>query len=87
MFLASHIGAVYGMPGPEALMLIRDSVEHANRKERVYADRWQVNDLAIWDNRDTMHRSRTYDDQRYTRDVCRQILQGSGPRVEFAGVP
>jgi len=38
LFLAFHIGAVYGMPGPEALMLIRDLMEHATRVERACAN-------------------------------------------------
>jgi hypothetical protein len=36
--LDSHTGAVYGMPRPEALLLISDLMEHSTRKERVCAD-------------------------------------------------
>jgi len=81
LFLASHIGAVHGMPRPEALMLIRDLMEHAVQKERVYAHPWQVNDLVIWDNRCTMHRGRAYDDQRYKRDMRRLTLEDCAPTL------
>ena len=65
LFLSSHIGRIHGMPTPEALMLLRDLMEHATQRQFVYAHRWAVGDLVMWDNRCTMHRGRGYDDKRY----------------------
>jgi alpha-ketoglutarate-dependent 2,4-dichlorophenoxyacetate dioxygenase len=84
LFLASHIGAIHGMPRPEAMMLIRDLIEHATRREFVYRHQWRANDLVIWDNRCTLHRGRAYDDQRYKRDMRRITLQDRAPTLEQA---
>ncbi len=81
LYLASHIGAIHGMPLPEALMLIRDLTEHATQRQFVYSHTWRVNDLVIWDNRCTMHRGRAYDDQRYKRDMRRMTLEDSAPTL------
>ena len=81
LYLASHIGAIHGMPRPEALMLIRDLTEHATQRQFVYSHTWRVNDLVIWDNRCTLHRGRAYDDQRYRRDMRRMTLEDSAPTL------
>jgi alpha-ketoglutarate-dependent 2,4-dichlorophenoxyacetate dioxygenase len=61
LFLSTHIGAIDGLPVPEAVMLIKDLVEHATQRQFVYAHVWRPFDLVIWDNRATMHRARRYD--------------------------
>ena len=81
LYLASHIGAIHGMPRPEALMLIRDLTEHATQRQFVHSHTWRVHDLVIWDNRCTMHRGRAYDDQRYQRDMRRMTLEDSAPTL------
>ena len=81
LYLASHIGAIHGMPRPEALLLIRDLTEHATQREFVYRHTWRVHDLVIWDNRCTMHRGRAYDDQGYQRDMRRMTLEDVAPTL------
>jgi alpha-ketoglutarate-dependent 2,4-dichlorophenoxyacetate dioxygenase len=61
LFLSAHIGAIDGLPVPEAVMLIRDLTEHATQRQFVYAHVWRPFDLVMWDNRATMHRARRYD--------------------------
>jgi alpha-ketoglutarate-dependent 2,4-dichlorophenoxyacetate dioxygenase len=82
LFLASHIGTIHGMPRPEAMMLIRDLVEHATQRQFVYSHQWRVRDLVIWDNRCTLHRGRSYDDQRYKRDMRRVTLEDCAPTLQ-----
>jgi alpha-ketoglutarate-dependent 2,4-dichlorophenoxyacetate dioxygenase len=84
LFLSSHIGRIQGMPTPEAMMLIRDLLEHATHPERVYVHRWQVGDLVMWDNRCTLHRGRAYDDRRHPRDMRRVTLSDVAPTLEQA---
>jgi alpha-ketoglutarate-dependent 2,4-dichlorophenoxyacetate dioxygenase len=84
LYLSAHIGRIQGMPGPEALMLIRDLTEHATQPHLVYTHRWAVGDLVMWDNRCTMHRGRPYDDQRYKRDMRRVTLSDVAPTLEQA---
>ena len=61
LFLSAHIGAIKGLPVPEARMFIRDLTEHATQREYVYRHQWNKWDLVMWDNRVTMHRARRYD--------------------------
>ncbi|MBM4443609.1 MAG: TauD/TfdA family dioxygenase [Candidatus Rokubacteria bacterium] len=83
LFLASHAGAIVGWPRPEAMALLKDLTEHATQREFVYAHRWSVNDLVMWDNRRTMHRARPFPAHE-PRDVRRTTLVGDGPTAPQA---
>ena len=76
LFLAAHAGAIVGWTIPEARMFLRDLTEHATRPEFVYSHAWRPNDLVMWDNRQTMHRARRFDDRNEVRDVRRTTLAG-----------
>jgi alpha-ketoglutarate-dependent 2,4-dichlorophenoxyacetate dioxygenase len=80
LYLASHAGAIVGMPMPEARLLLRDLTEHATQPAFVYVHKWRVNDLVIWDNRQTMHRVRRYDESQ-PRDMRRTTVAGEEPTV------
>jgi alpha-ketoglutarate-dependent 2,4-dichlorophenoxyacetate dioxygenase len=80
LYLSSHAGAILGMPMPEARILLRDLTEHATQPRFVYIHRWQRNDLVMWDNRQTMHRGRRYDESQ-PRDVRRTTVAGDAPTV------
>ena len=82
IYLASHIGTVHGMPRPEAMVLIRDLIEHATAREFVYSHKWKQFDLVMWDNRCTMHRARPYDDKNHKRDMRRMTLTDCAPTLE-----
>lgn len=87
LFLASHAGSILGWPIPEARMFLRDLIEHATQREFVHTHTWQVGDLVIWDNRQTMHRARPFpvDDK---RDMRRTTVAGDGPTaVQANGTP
>lgn len=80
LYLSSHAGAILGMPMPEARLLLRDLTEHATQPAFVYVHNWRVNDLVIWDNRQTMHRVRRYDEAQ-PRDMRRTTVAGEEPTV------
>jgi alpha-ketoglutarate-dependent 2,4-dichlorophenoxyacetate dioxygenase len=80
LYLSSHAGAILGMPMPEARMLLNDLKEHATRPQFVYVHKWKLHDLVIWDNRQTMHRVRRYDDSQ-PRDMRRTTVAGNAPTV------
>jgi len=80
LFLASHAGAILGMPTPEARILLRDLTEHATQPRFVYVHKWKLYDLVMWDNRQTMHRGRRYDESQ-PRDVRRTTVAGDAPTV------
>jgi len=83
LFLASHIGAIVGWPVPEARDLIRDLIEHATQREFVYVHVWRQYDLVIWDNRQTMHRVRRFDESE-PRDMRRTTVAGDAMTAEQA---
>ena len=80
LYLSSHAGNVIGMTMPEGRLLLRDLTEHATQGEFVYVHRWTVHDLVMWDNRQTMHRVRRYD-QSQPRDMRRATVAGTTPTV------
>ena len=75
LYLSSHIGAIVGWQVPEARDFIRDLVEHATQRPYVYAHKWRQHDLVIWDNRQTMHRVRRFDES-LPRDMRRTTVAG-----------
>jgi alpha-ketoglutarate-dependent 2,4-dichlorophenoxyacetate dioxygenase len=83
IYLSSHIGAIVGWALPEARLLLRDLTEHATQREFVYSHQWRVDDLVMWDNRQTMHRGRAYPAGE-ARDVRRTTVKGDAPTVEQA---
>src|ERR1700693_1567465 len=80
LYLSSHAGAIVGMSVPEARLLLRDLTEHATQPEFVYVHKWTLHDLVMWDNRQTMHRVRRYD-QSQPRDMRRATVAGTTPTV------
>jgi alpha-ketoglutarate-dependent 2,4-dichlorophenoxyacetate dioxygenase len=83
IYLSSHAGTILGWPIPEARLFLRDLVEHATQREFVYAHKWKVGDLVMWDNRQTMHRARPFPVNE-PRDMRRTTLRGDGPTVAQA---
>jgi alpha-ketoglutarate-dependent 2,4-dichlorophenoxyacetate dioxygenase len=83
LYLASHAGAILGMPMAEARILLRDLNEHATQPKFVYAHTWRLGDLVMWDNRQVMHRVRRYDDNQ-PRDMRRTTVAGDRPTVAQA---
>jgi len=84
LFLSSHIGAIVGWPMPEARAFIRDLVEHATQREFVHAHVWRQHDLVMWDNRQTMHRARRFDDLHEKRDMRRTTIKGEAMTAQQA---
>jgi alpha-ketoglutarate-dependent 2,4-dichlorophenoxyacetate dioxygenase len=83
LYLSSHAGAILGMPMPEARVLLRDLTEHATQPLFVHVHKWSLHDLVMWDNRQTMHRVRRYDESQ-PRDMRRTTVAGDAPTVAQA---
>jgi alpha-ketoglutarate-dependent 2,4-dichlorophenoxyacetate dioxygenase len=81
LYLASHAGTIVGWPVPEARALLRDLIEHATQPQFVYSHKWRQYDLVMWDNRQTMHRVRRFDDS-LVRDMRRTTVAGEAPTAE-----
>src|SRR5215212_6808475 len=74
LYLSSHSGTIIGWPVPEA----RDF-----QRELVYIHRWRQYDLVMWDNRQTMHRVRRFDETQ-PRDMRRTTVAGEAMTAEQA---
>jgi alpha-ketoglutarate-dependent 2,4-dichlorophenoxyacetate dioxygenase len=81
LYLSAHAGAIVGYPMPEARLYLRDLIEHATRADFVHVHEWRLHDFVIWDNRQTMHRVRRFDDINEIRDMRRTTIAGEGPTV------
>src|SRR5436190_3212825 len=80
LYLASHAGTIVGWPVPEARALLRDLTEHATQPQFVHVHQWRRYDLVMWDNRQTMHRVRRFDESGI-RDMRRTTVAGDAPTV------
>jgi alpha-ketoglutarate-dependent 2,4-dichlorophenoxyacetate dioxygenase len=81
LYLASHAGTIVGWPMPEARAFLRDLNEEATRPENVYVHKWRQFDLVMWDNRQTMHRVRRFDETK-VRDMRRTTVAGAAPTAQ-----
>ena len=86
LYIASHAGAIRGLPDDEARQLIDELTAHATQRQFVHAHRWREKDLVMWDNRCTMHRGMAFDDQRYKRDMRRATVSDVAPTCEQMGL-
>jgi alpha-ketoglutarate-dependent 2,4-dichlorophenoxyacetate dioxygenase len=71
LYLASHARRIEGMDLAEGQALLKELTDFATQPQFVYAHKWRLGDVVIWDNRCTMHRARPFDDLHQRRDVRR----------------
>jgi len=81
LFLSAHAGAIVGWDIPEARSLLFELNEHATQREFVYTHKWKKYDLVMWDNRQTMHRVRRFNDTEESRDMRRTTVAGDNPTI------
>jgi alpha-ketoglutarate-dependent 2,4-dichlorophenoxyacetate dioxygenase len=81
LYLAAHAGGIIGWPVPEARAFLRDLNEEATQPHNVYVHKWRQYDLVMWDNRQTMHRVRRFDET-LVRDMRRTTVAGDAPTAE-----
>jgi alpha-ketoglutarate-dependent 2,4-dichlorophenoxyacetate dioxygenase len=86
LYLASHIGRIFGMSDDECRELVDGLIAHATQRQFVYTHRWRLHDLVMWDDRCTMHRGTEFDDLRYHRDLQRATVSDIANTCEQEGV-
>ncbi|MGA8548622.1 MAG: TauD/TfdA family dioxygenase, partial [Stellaceae bacterium] len=57
LYLGNHSSHIAGLPEAEGRALLDALVEHATQRRFVYAHRWRIGDLVIWDNCCLLHRA------------------------------
>jgi alpha-ketoglutarate-dependent 2,4-dichlorophenoxyacetate dioxygenase len=71
LYLASHAQHIVGMPLEKGRALLQELMAFAAQPRFVFAHKWRLGDVVIWDNLATMHRATPFEDTRYVRDVRR----------------
>jgi alpha-ketoglutarate-dependent 2,4-dichlorophenoxyacetate dioxygenase len=81
IYIASHASHIVGMEVADGRLLLMELIEHATRAGTTYRHEWQVGDLAMWDNRRSMHRGLPFD-ERFPRDMRRVTTSdGTEPAI------
>jgi alpha-ketoglutarate-dependent 2,4-dichlorophenoxyacetate dioxygenase len=86
LYIASHIGHIFGMSDDACRALVDQLIAHATQRQFVYTHRWRLHDLVMWDDRCTMHRGTDFDDLRYTRDMQRATVSDVANTCEQEGI-
>lgn len=80
LYLGNHATHLSGLPEAEGAALLRELLEHATRRRFVYAHRWRLGDLVMWDNRCLLHRAvANYTADKYRRILHRSVVRGTVP--------
>jgi alpha-ketoglutarate-dependent taurine dioxygenase len=80
LYLGNHSSHILGMPRREGAALLDELLEHTTQRQFVYAHRWRVGDLVMWDNRCLLHRAvANYDMGSYRRLLHRSVVRGAVP--------
>jgi alpha-ketoglutarate-dependent 2,4-dichlorophenoxyacetate dioxygenase len=69
LYIASHIGEIVGMETGEARKLVGELIAFAAQPQFVYAHKWRLGDILVWDDRATMHRRASYNDMHEVRQL------------------
>lgn len=81
LFVGGHCVGVKGMGEAEGLALVEALYAHATQDKYIYRHHWRRWDLAIWDNRCTMHAATPLSSDDYRRDMRRTTINESGPET------
>jgi alpha-ketoglutarate-dependent 2,4-dichlorophenoxyacetate dioxygenase len=75
LYIASHATHVLGLDLAAGEALLAELMAFATQPRFVYRHAWRAGDLAIWDNRCTMHRATPFDDTEHRRDMRRTTVR------------
>ena len=80
VYVASHAYAVEGMEAEAGQALIDEITEFCTQPQFVYAHRWSVGDVLIWDQRAVLHRGTPwpFDQPRTLSSLCVSVTEADG---------
>jgi alpha-ketoglutarate-dependent 2,4-dichlorophenoxyacetate dioxygenase len=85
LYIASHASHIIGMPVEQGRKLLRELIEFATQPQYTITVHYMPGDLAIWDNRCTMHRGGDFDDRGHRRDMRRTTVRdGAGAEIRMS---
>jgi alpha-ketoglutarate-dependent 2,4-dichlorophenoxyacetate dioxygenase len=74
LYIASHASHILGMPVEEGRALLRELLAFATQPRFVFRHQWRLGDLAIWDNRCSLHRATPFESAMHVRDMRRTTV-------------
>ena len=83
LFVGRHASHIIGEEVRSSRKLLRELTFQAAQAPRIWEHKWNVGDIAIWDNRCVLHRARRYPSDEKRRMV-RTTVAGDGPNNEWA---
>jgi alpha-ketoglutarate-dependent 2,4-dichlorophenoxyacetate dioxygenase len=90
LYIGNHATHIVGWPRAEGERFLAQLNNFAAQPRFIYSHEWRDGDLAIWDNRCTIHRATKYDMFKYKRDLRRTTINEYGPEISSTaalGVP
>ena len=81
LYVGSQATHVVGWPLDKGVALIEELIDYATQERYIYTHQWTVGDLVIWDNARVNHRGRSWDEEKYKRDLRRTTVKGSIPTM------
>ncbi len=80
LYLASHAFLVDGYDEAESAALLDELIAFCTQSRFVYAHRWGVGDILLWDQRAVMHRGTPwpYEQPRKLASICSSVRDGDG---------
>lgn len=81
LFLGGHAAGIKNLSDEEASPLLEELYAFATQPKYIYRHRWRQYDMAIWDNRCTMHAATPLLSDQYKRDMRRTTINESGPET------
>ncbi|MGC2412666.1 MAG: TauD/TfdA family dioxygenase [Stellaceae bacterium] len=80
LYIGNHSTHILGLPEAEGAALLAELLQRATQPRFVYAHRWRVGDLVMWDNRSLLHRAvANYEVEKYRRVMHRSVVRGTVP--------
>jgi alpha-ketoglutarate-dependent 2,4-dichlorophenoxyacetate dioxygenase len=81
LYLGWHAVNIVGWDEAEGRKLLDELYAFSTQDKYIYSHKWQPGDMAIWDNRCTMHSATPFERYKYRRDMRRTTINESGPEV------
>ena len=81
LYVGGHCIGVEGMAQDEGWSLVQQLYAHATQEKYIYRHHWRRWDIAIWDNRCTMHAATPLLSDDYRRDMRRTTINEHGPET------
>jgi alpha-ketoglutarate-dependent 2,4-dichlorophenoxyacetate dioxygenase len=78
LFVGAHTQRIVELDEAESAALIEELIAFATQPHFVYAHKWRVGDILIWDNRCALHRGTEYDYRHHKRDMRRATINEAG---------